>query len=129
MNMNKSLYLKINGVAYIALGLLCAVLPGFSAHLIGLDPIGQKGIAEYVAVYGGLEFGMGMFFLLSLPAERQYSGLLFGFCVYTGIVIFRVGAMLLNGPTTDFGWVLFSLESFMFLWSIWLYRTETRQGH
>ena len=122
--MNTRTYLIVNGVGYLALGLWCVLQPYKTSDLIGLMIIGNKGLAEYAAVYGGLEFGLGIFYLLSVfRAELSHAAIVFSCCLYGGIVLFRGGAMALyDAPTTDIGWVLFVLEITLFVASILLLR-------
>lgn len=121
--MKQSTFLIINGVGYMILGLLCAIAPGWTAELVGFALTGTKGLAEYVAVYGGLEFGIGIFFLICCSAGLQRAGTIFALCLYGGLVGFRSSAMLFyRSPTTDIGWALFGLEvTFLFL-SVAVYR-------
>jgi hypothetical protein len=81
-------FLLVNGAGYLALGLL-----------------------EFAAVYGGLEAGMGVFFLVCAKPHLQRTGVLFALCAYAGIVLFRASAMVLYGsPTSGIGWLLFATE-------------------
>lgn len=127
--MTPAFFLTINGIGYLVLGLACAILPEETARLVGLALIGPKGLAEYVAVYGGLEIGMGAFFLLCRRQGMTRPGLLFALCLYAGLVGLRTAAMIANGPTSDLGWALFSLECLFLVVSIvlWTKHSASRQ--
>lgn len=119
-------FLLLNGIALTGLGIWCGIDPIRTADLIGLSLNGPKGIAEYRSVYGGIEVGLGIFFLIAWYHQAQrHTGLILGLVLYTSIVLFRGGSMLVDGPTSDYGWVLYSLEVGCFLWSgILMYRAS-----
>ncbi|MFM8980505.1 MAG: DUF4345 family protein [Planctomycetia bacterium] len=90
--------LALNAVLYVALGLWCALDPATTARFVGLQPTGPAGQSEWLAVYGGLELGLGAFFAVAAlrPALRS-AGLLFALCLYAGIVVLRSTAALQLG--------------------------------
>lgn len=118
------IYLWANGVGLALLGVCCAIAPDATAELIGLKLIGPKGTAEYISVYGGIEFGLGLFFVLAaLRTEFQRAGLILGLFMYASIVVFRGGSMIFNGATSDFGWLLYSVEVSCFVVALALMRS------
>jgi Domain of unknown function (DUF4345) len=107
----EQVYLGVNGIAYLVLGAWCAIDPHRTSEMIGFQLDGAKGLAEYFAVYGGLEVGMGTFFLASLlRRDLRSAAIFFGVCLYGGIVLFRGISLALNGPTSGVGWMLYALE-------------------
>jgi hypothetical protein len=121
--MKPETFLAINAAGYIILGLLCAFAPHYTAELVGFALPNAKGLVEYIAVYGGLEFGMGIFFAFTFFFKNLgNAGVLFSLCLYSAIVAFRTLGMIVNAPTQDFGWLLYSLEVCCFIISLALWR-------
>lgn len=118
-------YLWLNAVMYLALGVWCTVLPDRTAAAIGFTFAKAAARSEYITVYGGLEVGLGVFFLLSVlnPVWRE-AGLLLGLCLYGGLVIWRAYTFLTIEGVTGFPRVAFVLEGALFLAAIalWLRR-------
>lgn len=90
-----ALYLAFNAVMYVVLGIWCALAPQQTAQFVGLQPANPGGQSEYLAVYGGLEAGLGVFFgwAVFVPEHRR-AALLAALCLYFGIVAFRTIAVL-----------------------------------
>ena len=63
-------YLSLVGLLYVGLGLYCSFSPVAAARTVGFTLNGQAGSSEFLAVYGGLEIGMGLAFLLPLLQIR-----------------------------------------------------------
>jgi len=84
---------------------------------------GNQGFAEYVAVYGGLEFGVGVFFLLSaLHPTLSRAGVIFGACFYLGIFVFRTIAIAQVGTDIGSGLNFYIAEGILAAWSVVLLR-------
>ena len=117
-------FIFINAVAYLVLGLWCALSPYKTAEMIGLGLVGAKGLAEYIAVYGGLEFGLGLFYAYSYFNPRTYrTGTIFSVCLYGGIVAYRgLGMLAYRSPTQDVGWLLYSIEISCFVLAVIMLR-------
>ncbi|MBK7644410.1 MAG: DUF4345 family protein [Planctomycetes bacterium] len=93
-----ALYLGFNALMYVALGLWCAIAPQQTSAFVGLQPTGAGGQSEYLAVYGGLEFGLGVFFAWAVAVpEYRRAALLMSVLLYFGIVAFRTIAVLRLG--------------------------------
>jgi hypothetical protein len=106
---------------YLVFGVWCAAAPHWTAEAVGFSLPSNKGFAEYVAVYGGLEFGVGIFFLLAgLKSELKRAGIIFGACFYLGIFVFRTIAILQVGLDIGSGINFYVAEGFLALWSVWL---------
>lgn len=59
-------YLTLVGLMYVALGIFCAVAPAKASATVGFTLNGGAGSSEFLTVYGGLEIGMGLAFLMPL---------------------------------------------------------------
>lgn len=118
-----SLYLLINALLYLIFGIWCAVAPSWTASAVGLSYINYQGYAEYVAVYGGLEFGIGVFFVICfLKQNLRYAGLVLGLSFYGGLAVFRTLAILTNSSDIGKGWFFYLIEVTFFLWSAVLFK-------
>lgn len=121
--MQVKIYLYLNAVLYLIFGAWCAISPEWTASAVGFTLPGAQGIAEYIAVYGGLEFGVGVFFLLcALRPSLAKSGILFGACFYTGICVFRTIALLQVGLEIGNGINFYVSECIFTFWSLYLVR-------
>lgn len=70
------LLLCISGLIFTAYGVACALDPSLPARLIGMELGAAGGTIEFVAMYGGLQIAMGLFFFhAGLRRERQQYGL------------------------------------------------------
>ena len=123
--MTIQILILINAIGYCVLGLWCALQPYETAQLVGLTLTSSQGLAEYIAVYGGLEVGLGVFYFWCLSPSRHATGLIFSLCLYGGLVLFRTGGMILfQSPTAGLGWLLYGLEIGFLAWSVLLFVTR-----
>jgi hypothetical protein len=99
-------YLAVVGLAYWALAVWCAVLPETTSASVGFDLRPGSGQSEYLTVYGGLEFGLGLVFLAPLwrPEMTRFS-LLTCLAIHASLVAFRSASFLLyaNIPSMTYG--------------------------
>lgn len=59
-------FLTCVGLLYAGLGIFCAVKPDQAAETVGFTLSGGAGSSEFLTVYGGLEIGLGLTFLMPL---------------------------------------------------------------
>ncbi|MDZ4787141.1 MAG: DUF4345 family protein [bacterium] len=117
------IFLIINAIAYLALGLWCALAPQKAAEAVGFTLKGQQGIAEFVAVYGGLEFSIGLICLfLFLNPDFHRIGIAGLAIFYGSIVCFRSYALIKFGQDISQGWYFFGFEIISFILSLLLLR-------
>jgi hypothetical protein len=57
-------FLAAVGLLYAGLAAYCAAAPDKAATTVGLEPRGGSGRSEFLTVYGGLELGLALVFLL-----------------------------------------------------------------
>jgi hypothetical protein len=113
------IYLLINGILYISFGVWCALFPEYTSSAVGLLAPTAQGFTEYVAVYGGLEFGVGMFFVLTVIKPRlRHAGLIFGLCFYGGLALFRTYAICRVGTDIGAAFNFYLAELFFAAWSV-----------
>lgn len=89
-------YLALNGILYVLFALWCTAFPAKTAGALGFAFQNGSGKSEYITVYGGLEAGVAIFFLLAAirPGMRD-AGLLFAICFYACLVLWRIPTLLL----------------------------------
>lgn len=83
-------YLFLNAAAYVGFALWCTFAPVTTADALGLQFRSGSGRSEYITVYGGLEMGVAIFFLVAaMQPKYQEAGLLFAVLFYAGLIVFR----------------------------------------
>lgn len=120
-----TIYLWLNAVMYLGLGVWCTVLPDKTSASIGYAFAKPGARSEYITVYGGMEFGLGVFFLLcALNTAWRDAGLLLGLCLYGGLALWRVYTFLTIDGITGFPRIAFVLEATLLVAAIalWLKR-------
>ncbi len=89
-------YLYVNAALYVIFALWCTLMPEKTADALGLGFRSGSGKSEYITVYGGMEFGIAMFFLLAaMQPEMRQAGLLFALLFYGGLVAWRIPTLLM----------------------------------
>ena len=90
-----SLYLAFNALLYTVFALWCAIAPRPTSAFLGLIPANPAGESEYLAVYGGLQAGLAVFytFAVFVPDHRK-SAMFLSLALYGGIVLLRTIAGL-----------------------------------
>jgi hypothetical protein len=109
--MFSKLLLCISGLILVAYGMACAMNPALPASLIGLE-LGEAGArVEFVAMYGGLQTAMGLFFLhAGLRPRRQQLGLQCLALFLGSLGAARLAGMFVYGPDSyNVGAVCFEL--------------------
>lgn len=83
-------YLYLNAVLYAALAAWCTLAPRSTAAAQGFHQLANGGRSEYLVIYGGLQFGLAVFFwyVARLPDPRV--GLVFALALYVPIVLVRL---------------------------------------
>lgn len=91
-------YLAFNAVLYAAFSLWCAVAPKQTSTFLGLTPANAAGESEYLAIYGGLQAGLAVFYALAvfLPQYRN-AAIVMSLALYGGIVLLRTIAAVRLG--------------------------------
>lgn len=115
------IYLVINALLNLIFSGWCFLYPESTAAAVGYTLNGQKGFAEYAAVYGGIQAGMGIFFALcAWQSQLTQPGLVMAACIYGGIAIFRTAAIIEGGTNIENGWIFYTIEVTFALSALWL---------
>jgi hypothetical protein len=115
-------YLAFVGVAYIGLGIWCAVAPGKTSKAVGFDLRPGQGQSEFLTVYGGLEVALGLLFLWPLYQKGDLAfSLTACLVVHACLVLFRTLAFFIytGFDSTTYGlaaveWVILLLTTVLF---------------
>ncbi len=101
------IYLAIVGVLYLALAIWCSVAPGMTSEKVGFTLNGPAGQSEFLTVYGGLEFGMAMMFLVPLLFDKATAfAMLSCVLIHVALVAFRSAGMFLYPGSLAETWKL-----------------------
>jgi hypothetical protein len=94
--MMAKLFLAIIGLMYLGLAVWCSVSPSTTSGKVGFDLKPGSGQSEFLVIYGGLELGLALIFLLPLVrAEFLASSLLACVLIHACLVAFRTVSLFL----------------------------------
>jgi hypothetical protein len=90
--------LAIAAVLFMALGVLFAVAPHWTAATVDIGLPTNTATVDFMATYGGFQLGFGIFLVVCLRrAERTRLGLLASGCAVAGFGVTRAAGLLLLG--------------------------------
>lgn len=105
------IFFIIIAVIYGGFGLWCLVSPRSTSQAIGYELKTPTGLIEYLAVYGGLELGMALFFALAAAGRAETStALLLAVSIHALIALVRLGGAIWQGQWGTMLFVLLTLE-------------------
>lgn len=85
------IYLTIVGLLYAGLAVWCVTAPVTTSAKVGFTLNGDTGRSEFMTVYGGLEFGLALVFLLPLVRSGSVSLILLNcILIHASLVAFRL---------------------------------------
>ena len=114
-------YLGFNAVAYVLLGLWCALAVDKTAASVGYQTLNDSGRCEYTTIYGGLQLALGILFALA-ASQTQYLalGLFFAVVIYASLCTFRLIGLLRFWPVASLTLGFAAVELVMLLLGLWL---------
>lgn len=119
------IYLGFNAALYLVFALWCTFWASKTAAAQGFLALDGAGRAEYLTVYGGLQFGLALFFALLAWTPRWHEvGLLFALCIYLPIVLWRIAGLVAHWPVGSTTLAVAGLEAFMLLWAGWIWISQ-----
>ena len=90
------IFLTLVGLVYGGLALWCAIDPETTSKKVGFSLDGGSGQSEFLTVYGGLEMGMALMFLLPWFKEDFLHPMLWScLIIHACLVAFRMLAFVL----------------------------------
>ncbi|MBL8889949.1 MAG: hypothetical protein JNL67_08215 [Planctomycetaceae bacterium] len=115
-------YLALVGAIYLYLAIWCSLDPTTTSKAVGFELIGPSGQGEFLTVYGGLEFGLALVFLMPLldPPSLRFS---IASCtlVHGSLVAFRTISFLIYAAPERMTYQLAIGEWIIFLTSLGLW--------
>ena len=110
------------GFAYLLLAGWCACQPEQTSASVGFTLQKGSGQSEFLTVYGGLEFALGIVFLLPLlmPAKSG-EALLLCLWIHACLVAFRTLGFTTFSEIPTMTYALASVEWIIFLGSGWIW--------
>lgn len=111
-------FLALVGLTYCGLGIWCSVQPEKTSGVVGFTLQRGGGQSEFMTVYGGLEFGLGLIFLLPLfrPSDVSFA-LLACLLLHGCLVAFRTISFVLFSGIGSNTYTLASAEWLIFILS------------
>ncbi len=83
-------FLGLVGVLYLGLAAWCSVSPGETSRKVGFQLVPGSGQSEFLVVYGGLEFGLALLFLMPLVRGDSLGySLMACVLIHGSLVLFR----------------------------------------
>lgn len=83
-------FLYFNALLYSVFAAWCTLAPRQTAEAMGYSSVSASGQSEYLVVYGGLQLGLGLFFLYCARNGEERLGLLLALALYVPIVAYRL---------------------------------------
>ncbi len=81
--------------SFVSYGLICLFIPSIPIELVGFDSISGDAKIELIAMYGGLQTAIGIFFLIAFFKEHYLkAALLCALIIMLGLVVPRTIAFL-----------------------------------
>jgi hypothetical protein len=116
------IFLAFVGLAYLALAGWCSVQPDKTSKAVGFTLTPGSGQSEFLVVYGGLEFALGLIFLWPLYRPDEIAFPLFVcLVVHASLVAFRTISFFLYGGIESTTYYLAATEWAIFLGSAYLF--------
>jgi hypothetical protein len=99
--------LGFTGLAFAGYGLVCLVDPAMVAEVTGIALAGPSGKTEVTAMYGGLQFGLGVLFChAAWQPQRERTGLMILVLLLGSLAAARLIGLLVNGHTVYNFWTV-----------------------
>ncbi|MEZ6097160.1 MAG: hypothetical protein R3C03_23545 [Pirellulaceae bacterium] len=90
------IFLTLVGVIYLGLAVWCTIAPKEVSGKVGLSLTPGTGQSEFLVVYGGLEFGLALIFLMPLFRNDSLPHILLACVLLHGaLVVFRTVSFFL----------------------------------
>ena len=108
------IYLYLNALLYVVVGIRSTLAPQRSATNLGYLTLSERGRAEYLVAYGGLQLSLAIiFFLLARNPTHAWLGMLISVGFYAPIVAYRIAVALLYRPMSGAALGTIALETLL----------------
>ena len=123
------IFLILNGLVLAAYGIYCTFNPIALSEFTGMGLESNTALIEVRAMYGGLEFTIGLYFLLcGLRKEMTLNGLLVSLFVFAGLAGARAYGMVVDGGDNGYNFGAVIYEASCGLLSLLLLQWQKKQS-
>lgn len=121
-------YLWVNAALYALFAVWCTVAPATTAASLGYINRNSAGHSEYLVIYGGLQFGLALFFAWTAARSNLASvGVTFALLLYAPIVIYRWITVIKFWPVPSMTVGVGVLETALLIWALVLFQRGNLQ--
>lgn len=115
------LFLTFIGLMYVGLSVWCAAKPAAASAKVGLMRSAGQGESEFLVIYGGLELGLAIVFLLPwFKPDTLPTILLICLIIHGCLVMFRLASFAIYSGFSSMTFSLAVGEVIIFGISLWL---------
>lgn len=114
------IYLYLNSALYLALGIWGTLAPQRTAARLGYLAMSDRGRAEYLTTYGGLQVGLAILFFLLARSGDPTLGPRIAIGIYAPILPYRIVAGSMNLPALGSTLGAVGVEALLLIGAIWL---------
>lgn len=127
--MIEKVFLGVVGTAYLVLAIWCMIAPGTTAQAVGFELQSGSGQSEYLVVYGGLQLGLGCFFIWPVfwKPEVISVAIVASLFIHTALVLLRSVSFLLYEDLGGTTLVLASVEWSILISTLLVWRHQQRK--
>lgn len=127
--MIEKIFLSVVGTAYLVLAIWCMIAPGTTAQAVGFELQSGSGQSEYLVVYGGLQLGLGCFFIWPVfwKPEVISVAIVASLFIHTALVLLRSVSFLLYEDLGGTTLVLASVEWSILISTLLVWRHQQRK--
>jgi hypothetical protein len=109
------LYLSVNAALYVVFALICTFRARGTADALGYALPKPEGVSEYLTVYGGLQWGLALFFAWAAYTGSERAGVMLGLFLYAAIVLYRSVTLAMLRPAGGMIYAVAGLELMLLL--------------
>lgn len=122
------IFLTLIGLTYLYLAAWCSFMPVQTSQLVGFDLKPGSGQSEFLVIYGGLELGLAIVFLLPFIRPKQLeSSLTACLIIHACLVLFRTVSFVLYSGISSMTRQLAFYEWLIFLFALFLTWVESQR--
>ena len=123
-------YLACVGFAYLLLAAWCIAMPATTAASVGFELQAGSGQSEYLVVYGGLQLGLGCFFIWPVfwKPEAIPVAIVASFFIHAAIVLLRSIGFLLYANFEETTLVLAAVEWIILISTLLVWNHQQRKN-
>lgn len=120
--------LRVVGCLYLLSGAWCAFAPQLASGFLGFSLVSNTGYAEFFAVYGGLQVGLGAAMVMSSFISRYIEAVMYSTAILsTSLLLFRLIGMSLYGVDNELlGMAILEAAIALVLWGGWQRTSRAR---